>query len=164
MTTLATTTKKTIEVKTGKNYMLINIELPSEKHNYFAITADFYEPLSGKNTYDESEIYRNNKTYIMTAGGCMHENILSAKPELKPFIDLHLSDNLGRPMYYIENGYYHFTRDLKVFADYMRISFNDAKELRGKVFDKNEFIDWANTKVNDWANDASNARELFNTI
>jgi hypothetical protein len=67
-------------------------------HQDFSITATFWE--IGK--------YRGDRNMIF--GGCCHDEILQHFPELKIFVDLHLCDYTGAPMYAIENGFYHLTK------------------------------------------------------
>lgn len=62
-------------------------------HNSFAITADIYDPTK-----------RGNDREI--AGGCCHEEIAEAFPELAPFIKWHLVSSDG-PMHYPGNVTYH---------------------------------------------------------
>ncbi len=106
-------------------------------HPHFAVTCDIITPASRR---------RND----IDAGGCMHEEILRFWPNLKPLVDLHLSnaDN-GEPMYALENGFYwmegaldlpqpsHYgKRDktpeqcLNILAEHLRISSETALELR----------------------------------
>jgi len=80
------------------NNMFIEIRLNDEcknGHQDFAITADIYE--AGKPKID--------KYCIM--GGCCHDEIIASKPYLKIFVNLHLCDYAGIPMYAVENGFYH---------------------------------------------------------
>jgi hypothetical protein len=58
-------------------------------HNSFSITADVYIP--GRRDIE--------------AGGCMHDEIAKAFPELAPFIKWHLSSTDG-PMHYVANTKY----------------------------------------------------------
>lgn len=63
------------------------------------------------------------------SGGCIHEDILKHWPELKQFVDLHLCNFLGQPMYPIANGIYHIKRSLSVAKEYLRITDAEAAEL-----------------------------------
>ena len=62
----------------------------------WSITADIYEQ-------------RKNGRFVWCAGGCCHEEILKRFPQFKMFVDLHLSNHYGAPMYPVENGFYHIT-------------------------------------------------------
>lgn len=89
-------TSKTV----GEENIIVTIRLNDEcknGHQDFAITADIYE--AGKPL----------KERYFIARGCCHDEIISAFPEFKIFVDLHLSDYMGIPMYALENGYYHLT-------------------------------------------------------
>lgn len=61
-------------------------------HNTFSITADVTTPRS---------LARRD----IEAGGCLHDEVTKAFPELDPFIKWHLTSSDG-PMYYIENTMY----------------------------------------------------------
>ena len=79
------------------NPIYIKIRLNDEcknGHQDFAITGDIYQ--KGKSKID--------KYYI--TGGCIHEEITKARPDLKIFANLHLCDYEGIPMYAVENGFF----------------------------------------------------------
>jgi 23S rRNA pseudoU1915 N3-methylase RlmH len=92
----------------GDNKMLyVSIRLNDEcknGHQDFAITGDIYRSLTSK----------ADKYFDM--GGCIHEEIEKHFPKFKMFIDLHLCDYSGAPMYPTANGLYH-----------MQEGFNDVK-------------------------------------
>ncbi len=102
----------------------ISIRLNDECNNGhcdFAITADITE----------------NGRWV--AGGCCHDEILKANPELKIFIDLYLSDAQGIPMYAVENGFYHTQEGkIDVVMDFLRVTEDEAKILM-KAEDKLRF-------------------------
>lgn len=102
------------------NPMYIKIRLNDEcnnGHQDFAITADIYQ--NGKPKID--------KYFI--AVGCCHEEILKARPDLKIFVDLHLCDYKGIPMYATANCFY-----------FLRNGFNNVKP-DNEVF-KTEFCEY----------------------
>lgn len=98
-------------------------------HQDFAITANLYE-------YDAAR-----DRWINTGGGCCHAEILRIAPEFEKFVKLHLCDYLGRPMYAVENGFYHLKNGFnqtaidapefaEKFCEYYRITAKQFKILK----------------------------------
>ena len=99
-------------------------------------------------------------------GGCCHEEILKLRPELKPFVDLHLSDSKGAPMYTIENGYYFLTTDTKgATCNYLRITSNEYDILKNSG-DKLHFVlQIQNLGIVDrWQREANEAIKLLESM
>ena len=117
------------EKKIGNKIYIASISLDDDcKNGYadFSITGAIYE-----NYKIESN--------IITAGAC-HDAILKAFPEFKIFVDLHLSDCEGTPMYAVENGYYFFKRkEYDNVKSYLRISEDELNYLVTNVDDKKHF-------------------------
>jgi len=77
--------------------ILVKIRLNDEcknGHQDFAITADIYK--AG---------FRSDRTHILC--GCCHAEIIKYFPKFKIFVNLHLCDAKGAPMYAVENGFFH---------------------------------------------------------
>lgn len=87
-------------IQAGTNFKIdVKILLADDcKNNIcdWSITADIYEQ-------------RKNGRFVWCASGCCHEEILKRFPQFKMFVDLHLSNHYGAPMYPVENGFYHIT-------------------------------------------------------
>ncbi len=93
----------------------------------WSITADIY----GK---------RRNGRFVWCASGCCHEEILKRFPEFKTFIDLHLCNHYGQPMYPVDDGVYHLVNSDKEKAiNYLRITETEYDILRDSVEDKEYF-------------------------
>ncbi len=87
----------TIDINNESVNCRIKIRLNDEcknGHEDFSITATFWTP-------KKARIDQNYE-----CGGCCHDEILALRPDLKPFVDLHLSDWEGRPMHGFANGFY----------------------------------------------------------
>jgi hypothetical protein len=94
-----------------KEVIKVNIRLSDECNNgfnEFAITGD---------------IYKNNKFQM---GGCIHEEILKHFPEFKIFVDLHLRDIKGVPMYPVVNGFY-FLKNKEIYKLQQHLCCNDEE-------------------------------------
>lgn len=111
------------------NPLTIKIRLNDEcknGHQDFAITGDIYQ--KGKPKTDRYFI----------AGGCIHDEILKAIPELQIFVTLHLCDYKGIPMHAIENGFYHLRNgfnDTKPDSDMFKVQFCDYYRITPNQFD-----------------------------
>lgn len=71
-------------------------------HNTFSMTAEIYGP---DRIPGETTIKFHGKTYWCHSGGCCHDEIAEAFPELAPFIKWHLTSTDG-PMHYVANTLY----------------------------------------------------------
>lgn len=90
----------------------------------WSITADIYEK-------------RRNGRYVFCSSGCCHDEILEYFPEFKGFVDLHLCNHYGQPMYPVENGVYHLVNsDKKKAINYLRITETEYDILRNSIEDK----------------------------
>jgi hypothetical protein len=119
--------KETIIKPNGEN-LIVKIRLNDEcknGHQDFAITADLYK---GKGRSETSLI----------SCGCLHDEILKYAPKYKKFVDLHLCDYDGVPMYAVSNGLYHMKEGFnddkgsheETFCNYYRITPKQYEELK----------------------------------
>lgn len=105
----------------GNTELIVKINLNDEcknGHQDFKITADGYEK-------------QKNDRFVWSFGGCCHDEILKLFPEFKIFVDLHLCDYNGVPMYAVANGFYHLKNGFEMlnektkkeyFCDYYRVT------------------------------------------
>lgn len=156
MTTLTTTENKTNDIRhtinaTFKgNPLIIKIRLNDEcknGHQDFSITGTTYRPFEKGDRKDGDWKVFNGKNYTFDSGGCIHETIIKARPNLQIFVNLHLCDYEGIPTYAVENGFYHLTNgfnntkpesaDFKSeFCSYYRITakqFDSLKTAKNKL-------------------------------
>lgn len=108
-------------------------------HNDFAFIADVYKKIGGSERFSE-----------ISAGAIFSkEMILLIRkffPDVVKFLPLHLADEQGRPMYYVENAVYFFkTEGVKSGADYLNIDEETASKIWEKIKDFNE--KWVRTCV-----------------
>jgi hypothetical protein len=102
---LSTLTHTTSVFNTSnKTTCIINITLGDEcnkGYEGFSITATIRKKS------------KTSRRYEVITGGCCHKQILEVAPELQLFVDLHLCDFRGYPMYYIDNSYYYLKYEPK---------------------------------------------------
>lgn len=104
-------------------------------HNDFAFTADVYKKIGSSERFSEisaGAIFTKEKILL----------ICKFFPDVVKFLPLHLADEYGRPMYYVENAVYLFkTEGVKSGADYLNIDEETASKIWERIKDFNE-KDW----------------------
>jgi hypothetical protein len=163
--------KQIITKDKNENTLIININ----NDKYFSITCEAYK--KGKSKSDENMLY----------AGCAHDEILTARSDLKLLVDLHLSDSLGQPMYAVENGFYYYqiikgaakyhnkekddkTNYTKVLAEHLRITLNEANLLIVELDKlpesqrKLSFSTFVFNNLDRWQNEAIEGNKLIESL
>jgi hypothetical protein len=171
MKTLTTLNFKIEKIISKKEILEVKI---TTENNYFAITGTTYEKfLKGQKYRDYKEF--NGEKFEFSTVGCIHETILKYFPEFKIFIDLHLSNLDGLPMYFDANGFYYITQflkrkdySLKTIQNHFRVDRNEAKKLcrlfasEGEIYAKKYVL---NNYINRYKKESKNAlKELKKLI
>ena len=127
---------KLVKIK-GNSKVKISIRLDDQcnnGHQDFAITADLYE----KTKREGDHLY----IWEWASGGCVHDAILRIAPELKQFVDLHLCDFNGCPMYAVANGFYSIRED-KMEKDKFCESYRVSKSQYNKLVRAENKLEYA---------------------
>lgn len=118
-------------VENGVTYKM-NVRISLDDHGKngicdWSITADIYEK-------------RRNGRFVLCAGDCCHEEISKCFPQFKTFVDLHLCNHYGQPVYPVENGFHHLKdSDKEKTINYLRITETEYNTLRDSAEDKAYF-------------------------
>ena len=112
----------------GKLRVHVEIRLDDDcrnGHNDFSITGTVFE----KNFLD---------IWTDTCCGCCHDEILKVFPEFQPFVDLHLCDAKGAPMYAEANGFYFLEQKDKqdVAKSYLRLTEPEYEQIKATASDQ----------------------------
>jgi hypothetical protein len=125
-----------------------------------------------------------NNRWMEECGGCIHEEILQQFPQLKPLVEVHLSDENGVPMHAYANAAYwagytkYQKRDIAKLAKHLRVTEWFAKDLIGWLehhygtdFDEvtTSEMAWAGTcaendLLEQWENQAKLAKSMLNAV
>nr|DAH35771.1 MAG TPA: hypothetical protein [Caudoviricetes sp.] len=143
-----TASKKYAE--SGTTYRIdVEVQLKDECNNgvcNWSVTADIYE-------------YKKNGRTVWYSGGCCHEEILKHFPKFNQFVNLHLCDCYGVPLYAVENGFYLIGKESKEkVMDYLRVTEEEYNALH-QAGDKQYFKYLLYTMgiVNRWDEEAKEA-------
>ena len=86
-------------------------------HEDFSVTAGVYQ-------YGMPKIDK-----YMVCCGCCHEEVLQLFPEFKQFVDLHLCDVNGAPMYAVSNRFYHKGNNPDKWVEYNHLMQEEANQM-----------------------------------
>lgn len=89
--------KKQLKAQTSQGSLRVTI---TTERNYFSVTGEIGS-ISNPHTC-----------------GCIHEEILTHFPKLRPLVDLHLSDLDGVPMHAESNGWYWLAKSIGISEKY----------------------------------------------
>lgn len=96
---------------------------------YFSITVDTFR----KNP--------KNGGWKEDGEDCCHDLIKKHKKSLASLIPFHLCDQNGLPMHYLENGWYWYKEDKKVFLEQCRVEYFEVEDM--PVTDEKEvLVNW----------------------
>jgi hypothetical protein len=143
------------ERETEDGYLVATVQLHKLAGNerpYFSVTGDLW---TSERTYHSG----NDRNHL--EGGCIHERILAAWPELAPLVALHLSDDTGAPMHDVENGWYWYERgELDVCARHLRVSVADLPVDA----DKEAFTAFVEAQRERWQKEAAEAEDVIRRL
>lgn len=129
--------KYTAQKQIGNEIVKVTIRLDDDcnnGHQDFSITGEMYEYTKGRREtqYDDKPIIKDDKKYFLESGGRIHDDIVRFFPEFKPFVNLHLCDWEGIPMFAIPNGLYRLKNGLSEdqFCKCYNVSAAQYKKLK----------------------------------
>lgn len=132
-------------------------------HQDFSITGELYS------------VVKPTTHKFLISCGCLHDKILKYFPEYEIFVKLHLSDYKGRPMYAVENGFYHLHNKLShikegqtqkdKFCEYYRVTTNQYDELI-ETQSEHEYAELLKSLsiLNQWEEEAKQAIEKLQEL
>lgn len=142
-------------ISKGTELLIVKAKLSHLKGNkspYFSITGDIWK-------YNQELEMKTGRDCIV--GGCIHEEILKAFPNMADLVALHLSDIDGSPMYPVENGWYYLqnpqTYNLSVTAKHLRVSLEEALRIQENINTKGKYASYVESCRERWLEEANRA-------
>lgn len=118
----------------GSEAIRVRFGISVTNHAYFSVTADVAQKFTGTPSRMGEYMQINKQVFEIWGGGCMHDKVLEYFPEMADIVALHLSDIDGMPMYAVENGWYHITREFENGCKYLRLSKESIERLKNEVY------------------------------
>lgn len=121
------------EVTYGMHYIFGN------SSPYFSITALTERKTTTRKGFNASQC--KETVWVEDSCGCLHDLIKKKAPHLASLIEFHLADQDGLPMHYLENGWYWYKEDKKVFLEQCRVEYFEVADM--PVTDEKEvLVNW----------------------
>ena len=128
--------------------------LSGNKKPYFSITGNYYKA----NKKGE----RDKRYKDCIGGGACHDIILKAFPQFKDFVEFHLRDSDGAPMYPVENGFYFAdTANIPALAHHLLVSVEEAQRIADTCKTKDEFWDMIAPMYQRWNEQAQSIMDKY---
>lgn len=153
--------KKEKLIHGGKELLIVTYGL-----HYIQGNSDAYFTVTGEVWKANKDGKASGNDCIM--GGCIHDEILKAFPDMSDIVALHLSDTDGVPTYAVENGWYHnggtkwqeYKKD--ILASHLRITPEQADIIHNNCKDKEAFAAVIDSMREGWKEEADRVREKYN--
>ena len=90
----------------------------------------------------------NKEAYfsVTNGNGCAHEAILRQFPELKPLVDLHLSDEPGYPLHCKENAFFYYAEGVDDQGKRVYHASEEAKEQEQARRENEAWVNFCNNR------------------
>lgn len=153
--------KATLEAETREGYLVAEASTHSmgSQAPYFSLTGTIYRSKRGARAQSDAS---------WISGGCIHDEILEAFPNLAPIEALHLADvATGEPMHAAANGWHYYrqgdyegaARVLRVDVSELPVAF-EGDDVSGAV-DEETFMAFAESLRGRWAQEAERGIALL---
>lgn len=144
--------------------------LEGNERPYFSVTADIWHGSYKPNGW--TGFRRFQQGLEADSGGCCHEDILRAWPDLQPLVDLHLADDNGVPMHAVANGWYFYSGKWHEHDRYDQAKGRSARTMAAQHLrvdeaempfglDKDQFTEYVESLHDMWLEQAKAGRAML---